>query len=319
MKSIEDIFDGYSMKERPSHPGDYRGRCWHRENHQDGSGRNSMFISTNRNSYHCFSCGASGNLISAMTLHFKVSLSEALDHVTLLQDDDKEIAENKELDLILPTERPEYYLRRGYSKKQLADWKVGKDVDDKGRDLIHVPFYDKGKLIAVQYIHINKDGSKFTWGTEFNKAPYFYGLDKVYPETEELIIVEGHTDVWRVYYWGLPVVGNLGTEFTTNHLDTLKERLPNLKVLHLAYDNDEPGFEAKENAYYMARRHYEILFPIYDGGDPDTSEEENFLNAIDNSEEYWQYQLTMSSVIGEENYDRIQQKCERRARKKGLL
>jgi len=317
--TIEEVFDGFNMKPRPSHPGDYRGRCWFRENHQDGSGRKSMFISTERNSYHCFSCGESGNLISAMTIDFGVSVSDALDLVDVLPSDHEEgPRKNKELNLLLPIKRPDYYLSRGFSKRVLWYWAVGQEIDDRGRELIVVPFYLDKRLIAVQYLHVKRGGQKDIWGTEFDKSAYFYGLDFWRKESTEITLVEGITDTWRVHLWGLSVGGLLGTELTENHLPTLKKRLPNLETVYLAQDNDPAGFLSKEKSYYLLRHHYQVRFLIYPQKDPDACDEDSFLRSYEEAMDYAEYQLYMDSVLGGVYAD-IQEKAFKLARKKGIL
>lgn len=319
MPSIEDIFSDFRMKKRPSHEGEYRGRCWFRENHQDGTGRQSMFISTEKNSYHCFSCGASGSLISALTIDFGVPVYEALDMINLIPDETSGAKkERQSLNVLLPIRRPQYYIDRGFSKKQLAFWSVGQEKDDRGRDLIVVPFFLRGKVIALQYTHVKPSGEKFVWTTEFDKSDYFYGIDKCNKESDEITLVEGITDTWRVFYWGLNVVGNLGTELTEGHVQLLQSNFPNLKTVYLGYDNDVAGFGAKENAHFLLRRHFDVRFLFYAGDDPDACEEDSFLAAYDTAPDYATYQVLMYDILGDE-YAEIQEKALKRARKKGLV
>ena len=51
-RSLMDIFADYSPKQMTN--GQIRMECPFRENHEDGSGRISFFVSPDKNAYHCF-------------------------------------------------------------------------------------------------------------------------------------------------------------------------------------------------------------------------------------------------------------------------
>jgi hypothetical protein len=57
--------------------------CPFRENHEDGSGRISFFVSPDKNAYHCFSCNEHGNLVNLLTTKFEVGYFDAMELVTI--------------------------------------------------------------------------------------------------------------------------------------------------------------------------------------------------------------------------------------------
>ena len=71
-----EIFKDYSPVQMSN--GQIRMECPFRENHSDGSGRMSFFVSPDINAYHCFSCGSKGNLVRLLTTRFKVNYFEAV-------------------------------------------------------------------------------------------------------------------------------------------------------------------------------------------------------------------------------------------------
>ena len=64
-RSLLEIFAEFSPKVLSN--GQIRMMCPFRDNHPDGSGQMSFFINPSINAYHCFSCGAKGNLIRLLT------------------------------------------------------------------------------------------------------------------------------------------------------------------------------------------------------------------------------------------------------------
>jgi len=334
-KDIETIFKDYNPKPRISFPGQYRMRCFFEENHTDGTGRNSMFISEDENWYHCFSCQSSGTLVHALTSRLGLSAFDAIDSVNIsvnegdFEDYNKVNAAHGDsltsFDGIIPTKPPQYYVDRGFSPEQLKEFKVGEMLKKSPLEIkkslppkptIHIPFIQGGNVCGVQFIRIKKDGLKEIWSTDFDKTGFLYGEDLVDPKTEEITIVEGFTDVWSTHYKGYAVVGLLGTEFTKHHKNRLAKKFPNLKKVYIATDNDDPGFIAKEIIHFYLKFDYEVNFIVYPGEDPDDCDldswEESYYSALD----YLSYSMGMYENI--DNYEEIKEKSKRKLISRGF-
>ena len=132
--SLMEIFKSYSPVQMSN--GQIRMECPFRENHTDGSGRMSFFVSPDINAYHCFSCGAKGNLVRLLTTRFKVTYFEAVGLVRFTEYRKKKV--EFDLDVMWDFHKsPEEFMHRGYSKDTLEHFRVG--MTDTGEILI--PYY----------------------------------------------------------------------------------------------------------------------------------------------------------------------------------
>ena len=82
-KNLLEVLSEYSPQLMSN--GQIRCECPFRENHTDGSGRMSCFISPDINGWHCFSCGSHGNLVRLLTTRFGVNYFEAMSMVRLTE------------------------------------------------------------------------------------------------------------------------------------------------------------------------------------------------------------------------------------------
>ena len=124
-RSLMDIFADYSPKQMTN--GQIRMECPFRENHEDGSGRISFFVSPDKNAYHCFSCNEHGNLVNLLTTKFEVGYFDAMELVTI-SDFEKKDSPEFELDLSWRLIPPEDFLKRGFKKETLKHFRIGLSV-----------------------------------------------------------------------------------------------------------------------------------------------------------------------------------------------
>ena len=114
-------------------------------------------------------------------------------------------------------------------------------------DKIVFPLYDKyKKVIGFNFRNINhtkEKGYKNNYNNAiFNKSNYFYGIDKLDDNFDEIRITEGCTDVILSYKYGLRnVVSLLGCNITDEHINMIQQMG---KKPVLIYDNDKVGEEA---------------------------------------------------------------------------
>ena len=283
MSDLMDVLSPYSPRLLSS--GQIRMECPFRENHTDGSGRQSFFLSPDINAYHCFSCGVKGSIIRLLTTKFGVGYFTAVEYVRLTE----YVSEKKpfELDIHWNIKLPDSFLKRGFHKDVLEHFRLG--TTDKGETVI--PFYDNfnrpTKLLGYQ---IRADGEKrFVKNSgNFDKKHYLYNLDTSFNYT---ILVEGYSDVFRIYQHGFNACATLGTSLS----DEQAELLYGFDKVYLARDNDLPGRIAIEKDYQKLYKHVEVLLIPYTQKDPGAClSSKVWKRAFNNATDYITYSIQMA-------------------------
>jgi DNA primase len=284
MKPLLEVLEKYNPRVMSN--GQIRMECPFRENHTDGSGRQSFFLSPDINAYHCFSCEAKGSLIKLLTTRMGVGYFDAVEYVRLTDYTPKK--KDFELDIYWNLELPETFLKRGFKREVLEHFRLG--TTDDGYSVI--PFYDSfvtpRKLLGYQK---RKDGvRRFVSNSSFfDKKHYLYNLDTSF---DYVILVEGYSDVFRLYQHGYNACATLGTSLS----DEQAEMLYGFKKVYLARDNDLPGRIAIEKDYHKLHKHVEILLIPYTQKDPaECISPKVWKKAFDNATDYftYSYQMTM--------------------------
>lgn len=281
---LMEIFKDY-RPERLSN-GQIRMECPFRENHKDGSGKMSFFVTPDKGFYHCFSCGKGGKLVVLLTTMFGLTLSEALEVSVLTDYVPKE--EKWELDRSWTITPPKEFTSRGFKKSTLEHFKFGYTSDG----WIMIPFYDSfrrpNELVGYQRrknepdrVVINSKG--------FKKSTYLYNLDTTY---DYVIVVEGYSDVMRLYQHGYNAVALLGSLIS----DWQIEQISKFKHVYLALDNDIPGREATEKIYYKLKDNVKDIKLIpYSTKDPgECISPKIWTEAFKSSTDYMSYSISMS-------------------------
>ena len=266
--------------------GQIRMECPFRENHRDGSGRMSFFASPDINAYHCFSCHSHGNLVRLLSTMFKVNYFEAVSMVRLTEyrPDKKEF----DLDVMWDINKvPKEFLERGYTIECLKHFRVG--TTDKGSILI--PYYKNFSpltdLIGYQERWYSPD-RRVKNSKGFEKTSYLYNLDYAY---EYVILVEGQSDVWRIWQHGYNACALMGSDMSESQVKMLSK----FKKVYLALDNDKAGRRATEIAYYLLRNHCEVLLVPYTTKDPgECISDSEWRTAFKESTDYAVYSMEMS-------------------------
>lgn len=283
--SLMDIFSDFSPQLMSN--GQIRMECPLRENHADGSGKMSFFASPDINAWHCFSCGAHGNLVRLLTTRFKINYFEAVGMVRLTDyhPDKKEF----DLDLMWDMNKsPEEFLLRGYTKECLKHFRVG--TTDSGSILI--PYYRDFNyptdLLGYQERWYSGDKRRVKNSKGFNKKEYLYNLDY---SKDYTILVEGQSDVWRLYQHGYNACALMGSDIS----DWQIERLSKFKRIYLALDNDEAGRRGVERCNYLLKNQTDIMLIPYDTKDPgDCSSKKDWDEFFNSSTDYVVYSMEMS-------------------------
>lgn len=234
---------------------------------------------------NCFSCSAKGTIIRLLTTRFGIGYFKAVEYVRLT---DHEVKKGKfELDISWNREVPDSFLRRGFRKEVLEYFKLGTTKD--GQTVI--PFYeDFNNPETLKGYQLRTDGEKrfVRNSTNFDKKNYLYNLDTSYDYT---ILVEGYSDVFRLYQHGYNACATLGTSLS----DEQAQKLYQFDKVYLARDNDLPGRIATEKDYNKLHKHVEVLLVPYQQKDPGACiSPKVWRNAFNKSTDYFTYSYYMT-------------------------
>lgn len=284
MTDLLEVFKDFNPQKMTN--GQIRMECPFRENHPDGSGRMSFFVSPDKNAFHCFSCGTHGNLVHLLTTKFGVNYFEAVEMVNLVDyhPEEKEF----ELDLMWDVNNPpQEFLKRGLRRDTLKHFRVG--MMDK--EWFVIPYYkdfsNPDTLLGYQRRCYYPD-RKVRNSKGFDKKNYLYNLDFSY---NYVVVVEGQTDVMRLYQHGYNATGIMGADLS----NWQAEQLGKFDKVYLALDNDTAGRKATEICYHLLKNHTEVLLVPYLSKDPEKCiSPKVWSRAFNNSTDYLQYSMEMT-------------------------
>ena len=144
-----------------------------------------------------------------------------------------------------------YIYNRGLNDQDLKDWLIGYNGER-----ITFPLFDKyNNILAfsdrIVGEHIYKSKYINSPNDEiFDKSRYLYGVNKVDPNLNYLILTEGQMDVIGANKYGLKnVIAVLGSYVSQEHLDYIKEEFPKVDSIILAFDNDSAGLNGARKSY----------------------------------------------------------------------
>ena len=288
--SLMGIFKDFSPVQLSN--GQIRMECPFRENHTDGSGRMSFFVSPDINAYHCFSCEAKGNLVKLLTTHFKVNYFDAMGLVHHGEHKPKPVA--FDLDVMWDFNKPpKEFIKRGYSKETLRHFRVGMTEDDE----IIIPYYSDFKhpvnLLGYQKRWYYPDRRVLN-SKHFNKKEYLYNLDLSYAY---VVLVEGQSDVWRLYQHGYNACALMGANISSWQV----EQLSKFDRVYLALDNHEAGRRGVEICYFFLKNHTDVQLIPYTTKDPgECASKDEWIEAFQGNTDYAVYSMEMA--IGWDDY-----------------
>ncbi|MCU0338229.1 MAG: CHC2 zinc finger domain-containing protein, partial [Sediminibacterium sp.] len=230
----------------------------------------SFTVSANKEIYKCFGCGKSGNSITFLMEHEKLSYVEAL----------KWLAQRYNIAIEETETSPEYQLQQQAAdslyiinkftartilaetltaqqfsrdlliKSGLVVERNGELVDNYRGRIIFPVHHISGKVIGfgARVIGSNDRGPKYINTPEnelYVKGKLLYGTyfaRTAIAQLNECLLVEGYTDVMGLHQAGVEhVVASGGTALTPDQLRLIKKYTPNLTIL---YDGDAAGIKA---------------------------------------------------------------------------
>jgi len=305
--SIEDLLSHYNLLEGLRRKGkELIGYCpIHDKNHYN---KNSFRVNIPKNIWHCFSCGAGGNILDFVSVMENVEIRQAgllikkwfkID----FQKDEKmakkeregkkeEVNEEVNKPLTFKLKSLDYdhpYLKeRGIKKETIKEFGLGycKRGILKGRIAISI-HNEKGELVAYAGRYPGdppEEESKYIFPPNFKKSLILFNLNRVECEEKEkeLILVEGFFDVFNLWQAGVKnAVALMGTSLTEEQEELILRCLGKDGRITLIFDSDEAGKKAgKEIIERLIDKVYIRLIKLKSGIDLDNLSKKEINNLI---------------------------------------
>jgi len=311
--SMEEILDHYGLlKGLKRRKDELIGFCpIHDENHYN---KNSFCISTVKNNWHCFSCGAGGNVLDFVAAMENVDIRQAglliQKRFGIASQENKKLTKEKQkieepkeekkepgetvnppLTFELKTLDPEHpYLKeRGLKEETIEEFGLGfcKKGLMKGR--IVIPIHNEnGELVAYvgRYPGDPPEGeSKYKFPTKFKKSLVVFNLNRVKNGVQDkgLILVEGFFDVFNLWQAGVRnVVSLMGTSMSGEQEKLIVEAVGRNGRVALMFDSDEAGAKATTEAVerLIDKIYLKIIRLGQEGLQPDSLSKEEIKKAL---------------------------------------
>lgn len=311
--SMEEILDHYGLlKGLKRRKYELIGFCpIHDQNHYN---KNSFCVSTVKNNWHCFSCGAGGNVLDFVAAMEKVSIRQAglliQKRFGVVSGEDKKLVKEKRkikepkeekkepgevvnppLTFELKTLDPEhpYLKKRGLKEETIEEFGLGfcKKGLMKGRVVIPI-HNENGELVAYvgRYPGNPPEGeSKNKFPTKFKKSLVVFNLNRAKDKVrdERLISVEGFFDVFKLWQAGYKnVVALMGTSMSDEQEKLIVEAVGGNGRVVLMFDSDEAGVKATTEVVerLIDKIYLKIIRLGQEGLQPDSLSKEEIKKAL---------------------------------------
>ena len=264
--------------------GRYRGRC---PIHQ-GDGRDAFHVDGKRKIFHCFSCGAGGDVLDLVALLNRCTLREAAlkvqdwflpgaatsgDPPIRQRVAKREISINPTLPFTL----------RGVDGRHA--YLSGRDIDERTAARFGVGFYggpglmsgrvvipihdERGRLVAYAGRSVDGRQPRYRFPAGFGKSQVLFNFHRAAAtQSDTAWVVEGFFDCLRVSQAGfVSVVALLGTELYEHPAQLLRDRFRRVLLL---LDGDEAGRRARDRVSARLRDQCEVrVIELPEGVQPD--------------------------------------------------
>ena len=255
--TIEQVLRGYRVDWlRRSGDRQYRGRCpIHR-----GQGEEAFHANFRQNVFHCFACGAGGNVLDLVAAMEGCSIREAALRLSGFQapgsaaagrPEERQLVTKKRmvnlpLEFSLTLDRSHAYLgRRGLDAATTDRFGVGYYRGGglmSGR--VAIPIHDeRGRLIAYSGRAIDGTTPRYLLPAGFHKSQVLFNYHRAVESGDKpLIVVEGFFDCMRIHQAGFPcVVALMGARLSSAQRALLTNRFSRVVLM---LDGDPPGRRA---------------------------------------------------------------------------
>ncbi len=280
---MEAVLRRYQVKDLQGGGGRYRGRC---PIHQ-GEGRDAFHVDVKRKIFHCFSCGAGGDVLELVAQLSRCTLREAAGQLEAW------FPEAATCVAPLPSQRVtkgnssvnpplRFTLRgvdgahaylaaravEGHTAAQFGVGFYGGPGIMSGR--VVIPIHDEhGRLVAYAGRSVDGRQPRYRFPRGFGKSQVLFNYHRAAATAEDTaIVVEGFFDCLRVHGAGFEnVVAMLGTELYGHPARLLCERFH--RVL-LMLDGDVAGRQARGRVMARLRGRCEVrVIELTEGAQPD--------------------------------------------------
>jgi DNA primase len=290
---------GVLKKLRPSGGQQYRGCCpIHR-----GEGRDAFHAHLEKNVFHCFACGAGGNVLDLVAELEQCSAREAAlrlqrryvasGRAAALRPSDpgkgKLVTEKREGNPVLPftltglvADHP-YISDRGLSPETAFRFGIGYHAGPgimTGR--VAIPIHDEhGLLIAYGGRSVDPEPPRYKFPAGFRKSAVLFNYHRAAAGSVGggVVVVEGFFDCMRVYQAGFSsVVALMGAALSRQQADLLAGRFTEIVLM---LDGDSAGQAgACDAAARLARRRSVRQVTLAPGTQPDQMSSEEIRQAL---------------------------------------
>jgi DNA primase len=281
---LEAVLRRYQVKDlEGGHNGRYRGRC---PIHQ-GEGRDAFHVDVNRKIFHCFSCGAGGDVLDLVALLNQCTLREAalqlkewFPGAAACGDPPprQRVTKGK-----IPANPPLPFTLRGVDGSHA--YLAARDIDARtaarfgsgfyggpgfmsGR--VVIPIHDeRGRLVAYAGRSVDGRGPRYRFPAGFGKSLVLFNFHRATATpSDTVVVVEGFFDCLRVSQAGFEsVVALLGTELYERPAQLLRGRF---RCVLLLLDGDAAGRRAQDRVAAQLRDRCEVrVIGLAEGAQPD--------------------------------------------------
>ena len=312
--SIEEILDHYGLlKGLRRKENELKGFC---PIHDDKRRNKGCFCAnTTKNMWHCFSCGAGGNVLDFVSLMEGVDIRQAglliQKWFGIVSGEDRKLAKEKE-----EVERPKrkkkkaepeeaanppltfelktldskhaYLKERGLKKETIKEFGLGYCKRGLMERRVVIPIHsEKGELIAYagRYPGDPPEGElKYKLPPKFKKSLVVFNLNRVKDMGEDkgLILVEDFFDVFNLWQAGCKnVVALMGSSISDEQERLIVEAVSEKGKIALMFDSSEAGEKvSKEVLERLIDKVYLKIIRLKIGLEPDSLSKEKINNLL---------------------------------------
>lgn len=293
--TVGHIVGHYHLSLKPAKGSELIGSCpFHDEE------KPSFRMNTDKRVFHCFGCGAKGNMLDFIAKKEEVSIKQAALLASEWFDAGADIREaprtkqkpsevreeeakpgkrerNAPLTFALKLQHDHPYLtERGIDGKTVEAFGLG--YCDRGllKGRIAIPIHNEAsQLVAYAGRWVSGDlpegEEKYKLPPGFKKNEVLFNLHRVIG-SEHLVVVEGYFSVFRLHSLGVPAVALMGRTLSNTQADLLAQS--GAKHLTLLLDGDEPGRTASQELLALLSRKFSVrVVDLPADTQPDTAEE----------------------------------------------
>lgn len=191
----------------------------------------SFGISAHTGLYHCFSCGASGNIVQFISKMDGISESDAKKNI------------EDEVGFVDINSIP-YSLSEFATEKHLSEKFLEENHIEGLNNVVVFPYYDEEhQLVRARYRRNPKSDIRFVW--DYGEKMCLYGLWKLASfKKDYIVLVEGETDSLSLWYHDMPALGVPGANnFKKEYSKLFKDF--NKVIIHIEGDEASQQFMKK--------------------------------------------------------------------------